>query len=118
MAQKPHVPADADRQKVMVMVSMGMARKDIAMVMGMSDNTLSKHYANELATGDKILGQAIVANLARQALKDDFKAAASAMFWAKTRLGWRETDRVEHTGPDGKGLTINIVSTLPPKVAE
>lgn len=118
MAQKPHEPQENDRNKVRIMVSMGLTHKQIAEVMGISDKTLVKYYSDDLATGAQIINTAIVNNLARQALKDDFRAAPAAMFWTKTRMGWRDTSQIEHTGPNGSGLVLNIISSLPPKEPE
>ena len=43
------------------------------------------------------------------------KCPAMTMFWCKTRLGWREVDRTEHTGPGGgpveHKLRIEFVKT-------
>lgn len=116
MAQKPHVPTEADRNKVRIMASMGMPQKQIAQVMGFSHVTLLKHYRGDLDNGAAVINHAIVANLARQALKNDFRAAPAAMFWAKTRLGWRDVSNVEHSGPNGGA--IQIISALPPKEPE
>lgn len=116
MAQKPHVPTEADRNKVRIMASMGMTLPQMSAVMGISHVTLTKYYKNDIDHGAAIINQAITANLARQALKNDFKAAPAAMFWAKTRMGWRDTSNVEHSGPNGGA--IQIISALPPKEPE
>ena len=31
------------------------------------------------------------------------------MFWAKTRMGWKETQGVEHTSPDGSMSPTRII---------
>jgi hypothetical protein len=36
--------------------------------------------------------------------------AQAAMFWMKTRARWRETNRLEHTGPDGQPIATNNTS--------
>lgn len=100
------------------MVAMGLTRPQIAQILGISDRTLVKYYEEDLAYGDKVINAAIVNNLARQALKDDFRAMPAAMFWAKTRMGWRDVSTVEHSGPNGSGLVLNIISSLPPKEPE
>jgi hypothetical protein len=33
---------------------------------------------------------------------------AATFFWLKTRAGWRETDRLEHTGPNGQPVVIDF----------
>jgi hypothetical protein len=34
----------------------------------------------------------------------------AAMFWAKTRMGWRETQEIEHTGKDGGPVEVAVLS--------
>ena len=38
------------------------------------------------------------------------KHIAATIFWAKTRMGYRETDRHELTGPDGGAIALNVRS--------
>lgn len=119
MPAKPHKPTDETRAEVKALASFGLVQEDIAQYVGISHVTLRKHYASELklsaikanATVGKYLfslasGQAI----ANGATHGDCKTAA--MFWAKTRMGWRETDRLEHSGPDGGAIPIEIKRTI------
>lgn len=46
-----HRPTKETRQKVSVAAGGGMAHEEIALAMGMSRNTLEKHYAHELSLG-------------------------------------------------------------------
>jgi hypothetical protein len=41
---------------------------------------------------------------------------AAAIFWLKTRAGWRETDRREITGAGGEPLTVSYVVRAPTPV--
>jgi len=53
-------------------------------------------------------------NLYNIATNPDHKSsAAAAMFWMKTRLGWRETNRTEVTGPDGQPLRVETTAIDP-----
>lgn len=114
MPAKAHKPTDESRAEVKALASFGLPQEDIAEYVGVSHVTLRKHYASELklsaikanATVGKYLfslasGQAI----SKGATHSDCKAAA--MFWAKTRMGWRETNNLDHTSSDG--------SMTPPK---
>lgn len=40
------------------------------------------------------------------------KCPAMTMFWCKTRLGWREVDRLEHSGPGGGPIPQTITVKL------
>jgi hypothetical protein len=34
----------------------------------------------------------------------------AAIWWTKCRMGWKETIREEHTGPDGKPIeTVHVI---------
>ena len=39
----------------------------------------------------------------------------AAMFWAKTRMGWKETNVQEHTGANGTALTAPVFNFNPIK---
>ncbi len=39
---------------------------------------------------------------------------ASMIFYLKTQAGWRETDRLEHTGPDGGPVTTVVRQIVSP----
>jgi hypothetical protein len=120
MAARSHKPTDESRAEVRALASFGLPQEDIAeYIGGISHVTLRKHYAQELklsaikanATVGKYLfslasGQAI----AKGATHGDCRTAA--VFWAKTRMGWRETDRLEHSGPDGGAIPVEIKRTI------
>jgi hypothetical protein len=108
-----HKPTDETRAEVAALASFGVTQEDIGAYIGISHVTLRKHYETELnvsaikanATVGKYLfslasGQAI----ATGATHGDCKAAA--MFWMKTRAGWREKQDVNLTSNDGP-LTIH-----------
>jgi hypothetical protein len=108
-----HKPTDETRAEVAALASFGVTQEDIGAYIGISKPTLAKYYAEELsvssikanATVGKYLfslasGQAI----ATGATHGDCKAAA--MFWMKTRAGWREKQDVNLTSNDGP-LTIH-----------
>lgn len=48
---------------------------------------------------------AVAQGLIQQARAGD---KVAAMFYLKTQAGWRETDRLEHTGADGAPIDLNI----------
>lgn len=100
----PFQPTDEQRRTVAVMAAGGIQRPTIAFAIGIAENTLLKYFGAELENGSELVGGRVVANLYRQATKDDFRAVDAAKFWAKTRMGWREKSEVEHSG----GLAINI----------
>ena len=107
----PFEPDDQTREFVKLCVMGGIPQEDIAGVIGITDKTLRKHFRYELDTAYE-RANAKVVNTAFQ-MATDGKNASMTMFWLKTRMGWKETQRHEHTGADGErlqGSTIVIRS--------
>ena len=104
---KAHEPTAAQRGQVEAMASYGETYENIAVMMEMSADSLVKYYPKELKKG-RIKANALVAqSLFKKATGDGPQSAASAMFWLKTRAGWRETSNVEITGKDGGALKVS-----------
>lgn len=89
---------DEDRMAVCAMVMHGLPRVAIAKVMKMSNGSLYNYFREELEHGDEILGGKLASTLVQKALDGD---KASLFFVMKTKYGYRETNRYEHTGVDG-----------------
>ena len=66
-----------------------------------SSKTLVKHFEAELYTGTIHANTQVAGSLFKQAMAGN---VAAQCFWAKTRMGWRETSRMEVTGKDGAPL--------------
>lgn len=119
MAQgKEHGPTVKTRSEVSALASFGVPQEDIAAYIGISKPTLAKHYQDELAfssiKANATVGKYLFSLASGQAIKSgathsDCKTAA--MFWAKTRMGWRESSRHEVTGVDG-GPLITVVERV------
>jgi hypothetical protein len=62
----------------------------IAGVVGVSPKTLRKHYRGELDHGHVKANAKVAENLFRKATGDGREAVIAAIFWLKTRAGWRE----------------------------
>lgn len=99
-------PSDQDRKQVLVLVGMGLTHDQISKVMGMSDESLRKHFRHELDTGEATLNAKVAQNLYNIATKQGSGSVAAAIFWMKTRAGWREKDRLELTGKDGGPIQL------------
>ena len=104
--QPPYEPTEADRTTVQVMVACGLKHEDIAACLGtegIDDKTMRKHFRRELDIGvakvNALCGQGIV-----RAMQNG--EAWALCFWAKTRMGWRETSHTILTGADGGPIAI------------
>lgn len=101
----PHSPTKNSRAKVSSMAAVGIPQDDIARVVGITGNTLRKHYREELDTAMTTANTAVAGQLYQSAMNGNVQAQ---IFWCKTRLHWRETNRTELTGADGKDLAQKI----------
>jgi len=99
--KNPYQPEEADRKRVEAMTGYGLTHDQIASVIGISDETLRKYFRRELDTGAALANSRVAQNLYKWATSDKPGAVAASIFWTKTRMGWREVTRQEHTGPDG-----------------
>ena len=111
MSKPLHKPTEKTRAEIIALRSYGVPIKEVAAYIGIDDKTLYKYYREELensaikanANVGKFLYQAASGQaLATGATHSD--CVRAAMFWAKTRMGWKETNVQEHTGANGKDL--------------
>ncbi len=107
MGRKPHEPTDKDRKQISLMAGIGLTHGQIAKIIGISDETLRKYYDKELEVSAAMMNAQVAQNLYSIATSKGAGAVASAIFWMKTRGGWREVERKEITGKDGAPIAIN-----------
>jgi hypothetical protein len=110
--KKPYQPEEADRKRVEAMTGYGLTHDQIASVIGISDETLRKYFRRELDTGAALANSRVAQNLYKWATSDKPGAVAASIFWTKTRMGWREVTRQEHTGPNGGPIQTETKKTL------
>lgn len=96
-----HKPTDANRKQVETLAGFGITEDDIAMSLEISKPTLIKHYRRELDMGHIKANSAVAQSLYKKATGEGASAVTAAIFWLKTRAGWKETVVNEHTSPDG-----------------
>ena len=107
MAQgKEFKPTEKQRSQVKMYSAVGIPYKDIALKLDISDKTLVKYFSKELREGlvdaNAKMGLGVYERGINGSVKD-------AHLWMKTRGGWKEIERQEHTGLDGTPLKINVV---------
>jgi hypothetical protein len=102
----PHEPDPAQRRQVEAMAAYGIPEPEIARVLGMDPENLRARYPDELATGATKANSRVAENLYRKATGDGREAVTAAIFWLKTRAGWRETTNHELSGRNGEPITI------------
>ena len=67
----------------------------IAKVLNISDDTLRKYYDHELETAEALMNAQVAQNLFSIATSKATGCVPAAIFWMKTRAGWRETIKAE-----------------------
>jgi hypothetical protein len=116
-------PSAEQRGQVKVMAGYGIKHDDIAYALKIDPKTLRKYFRTELDEGmalanvnigrslyEMAVGRPAQVDQAGVVVREELKPDKSAaIFLGKTRLGLRETSRVEHTGADGGPInTIDI----------
>ena len=106
-AMTTHVPTEDTRRQVSLCMTFGMTRAQIGMLLGVTDETIHKHYRKEVDVGKHGMTMNVANNLYNIATDPEHKnAATAAIFWMKAQGGWREVVRTEVTGADGGALQI------------
>ena len=99
MSKPQHKPTEKTRAEIIALRSYGVPIKEVAASIGIDDKTLYKYCREELensaikanANVGKFLYQATSGQaLATGATYSD--CVRAAMFWAKTRMEWKETN--------------------------
>jgi hypothetical protein len=80
-------PTPDQQHAVACMASVGTPHEVIARAFAISENTLRRHFARELAHGREDIHAAIGKNITALALGGD---KAAMFFFAKCQMGWRE----------------------------
>ena len=91
-------PSAVQKDQVELLAAVGTPYPIIAEELGISEDTLTRHFRVELDRGLARINARIGGGIASQALRGD---GPSQRFWMKTRGGWKEGLQLEHSGPDG-----------------
>lgn len=98
MTDRPHHPTERERADVRLLSGCGVTQDVIARRIGRSKGWLQKWCRKEMDDGIAEMHAGVAKRIAQAALNGNMTAA---IFYAKTKMGWRETDRHEHTGEGG-----------------
>ncbi len=92
METKPsYKPTSEQRAQVNAMAAYGVPQDAIAGVLKIDPKTLRKHFRDELDHAGTVANSAVAQSLYRKATGDGPQSVTAAIFWAKTRMGWRES---------------------------
>ncbi len=90
------------------MTAYGVAEVDVARVIGIDPKTLRKHYRDELDTGHIKATAKVAESLFRKATTEGPQSVTAAIFWLKTRGGWKETHVTEVAGVNGSSVKLDV----------
>ena len=105
----PYLVTADTRKKVFDLSIVGTRYEDIALVLGISDDTLTKYYKSELEKGRIEANAAVAGTLFEKAKQGD---TSSMIFWLKTRAQWSEKNTTELTGEGGAPINIKVVTGI------
>lgn len=114
MGRRAHQPDAVSRRQVEAMAGYGIPEADIATVLDIDPKTLRKHYRQELDKGAIKATAKVAESLFRKATTDGSQSVTAAIFWLKTRAGWKETLVQETTGE----IRHTFVVRMPDPVAD
>jgi hypothetical protein len=98
MGRPAHRPDATSRRQVEAMTAYGVPELNIASVIGIDPKTLRKHYRDELDNGQVKATAKVAESLFRKATSDGPQSVTAAIFWLKTKGGWRETPQDHRVG--------------------
>jgi hypothetical protein len=106
------------------MAGLGFTQAEIGASLGIGVITLRKYYQFELDYGHIKANEAVAQSLYDKAVANNPNSVTAAIFWAKTRMGWKETTATEnehriiievrHFTEDGK-QPLEVAAAPPPK---
>lgn len=102
----PHEPTEKTRAKVKALSAYGTPQADIARALDIHRETLTKYYRDELDLGVIEANAKVAETLFNQAVRDGNTTAA--IWWTKSRMGWKEKQDLEHSG----GINLNVVTGI------
>ena len=99
---QPDAPDTFHARQVEAMAGYGIPADAIARVLGIDPHILRRDYPDELENGSTKANARVAESLFRKATGDGREGVIAAIFWMKTRAGWRETTRHEVSGIPGR----------------
>lgn len=105
-----HYPTPRKRNAVIHSYALGSTQEHIAALLGISVDTLRRHYREELDIGRMVLMDDVKMNMFNIARDPKHKNTVQAGMFLLSKLGgdlYREKKAVEVSGPDGQPLQID-----------
>lgn len=110
----PHQRDERTARQVEAMAGYGIPVLQIARLVGMSETTLRKYYREEVELGAAKANAKVIESLFRKATGEGQGAVTAAIFWAKTRCGWRERDEHQHIHAHNQVVEVILSAPMTP----
>ncbi len=107
MGRRSHIPDERGRRQVEALSAYGVPETCIARVVGIDPKTLRKHYRDELDLGATKATAKVAEFLFRKATTEGPQCVTAAIFWMKTRGGWRETPQAHEVAIRGDARDLS-----------
>jgi len=99
----PHVKTEENAERVEALCAYGMDHVTIAKMFGISHDTLTKYYRDELDIGKSKVVEQVANSLKLNAMYGDVQAQK---FFLSSRAGWAEKQTHEVSGKDGEAVKV------------
>ena len=103
---EPWTPSRREREVIRTCLAGGFTITQTALAIGQSVKALEHNCPTELLRGAATQNSKVVGKLFQKCMNGD---TIALLFWCKTRLGWQEKSRVEHTGAEGGAIQFENV---------
>lgn len=110
-------PTEADRRYVKQMAQLGIPHEDIAATVGISRNTLTLHFREDLDDGRIEAEAAVASSLFAKATAKTLSGASvrAAEIWLKRRAHWLEARQPREEGDKTGENEVVVTGGLPPQ---
>lgn len=103
-----YIVTDEHRQVVLRLRGVGVGVPTIALLLEVDEMTVRKYFPHEVEHGKELTKAIIGGGVAERAIGGD---NAASFFYLKNHGGpeWKDTQRLEHSGPDGGPMTVQTI---------
>lgn len=109
LGRPPYEPTEHERKQVTLLIAVGWTQDKIAEFIGVAPKTLRKYFNRELQKGIGDTTTMAMAVVRAKLGKTGPQQLDAAKFWLRTKEGFSETAKHEHSGPDGKPIQQEVI---------
>lgn len=99
--KKPHIVNLQIQSQIKTFAGMGVKLSDMALMIGISVDTIREYYQNDFETGSARANFNVAQSLYKKALGNGAGAVEAAKFWLRNRGGWRDVGVFDNDGTPG-----------------